>query len=52
MNRDIPEYVRILMEIAKCQECKKIEYCKRLFSNDMIKDEIRKNGKCPDFGAI
>jgi hypothetical protein len=38
-----------IKERAKCKECLREEYCKRIPVNDLIVQAIKENGKCPDF---
>jgi hypothetical protein len=37
---------------AKCRECGRKDYCKRIPVNELIVNEIKKTGKCPDFYPI
>jgi len=38
-----------LKERAKCGECGREYYCKRIPVNSLIVQSIKKDGKCPDF---
>jgi hypothetical protein len=44
--------IEALKERAKCQDCLKNEYCRRIPVNEIIVQAIREKGKCPDFVSL
>jgi hypothetical protein len=38
-----------IKERAKCRDCLREDYCKRIPVNALIVNAIKKDGKCPDF---